>query len=152
MNLNIFKYPKEILDKDDDDGCIVENVELLEKSVIGRRIVSGERKQVPMRRSYAYRGSDETEEAFVITLDNGDQVQLFNTQDCCAYTALEGFLLHPESVNHVILGVGTTDQYTTWHIYADFGDVMALDVGWSCGNPFYYGYGFEINVVSTSFT
>lgn len=27
------------------------------------------------------------------------------------------------------------------------GDVMELEVGWSCGNPFYYGYGFSINVV-----
>ena len=49
-------------------------------------------------------------------------------------------------MDHVILGVGTTDGYTTWHIYADFGDVMRLKVGWSCGNPFYYGYGFTIRV------
>jgi hypothetical protein len=49
-------------------------------------------------------------------------------------------------VEHAILGVGTTEGYTKWHIYADFGDVMQLDVGWSCGNPFYYGYGFDIAV------
>jgi hypothetical protein len=23
---------------------------------------------------------------------------------------------------------------------------MGLKVGWSCGNPFYYGYGFDIAV------
>lgn len=36
--------------------------------------------------------------------------------------------------------------FTKWHIYADMGDVMELDVEWSCGNPFYYGYGFDIVV------
>jgi hypothetical protein len=49
-------------------------------------------------------------------------------------------------VDHIILGVGTTDGYTTWHVYADAGDVLELAVGWSCGNPFYYGYGFTITV------
>lgn len=149
MHLNIFKYVKEILDKDEDDGQIVQNVEQLEKTVIGRRIVSAERKMVA-RRHHTWRSKEE--EAFVIALDNGDQVQLYDTDDCCAYTSLQNFLLHPQSVDHVIMGIGTTDEYTTWHIYADFGDVMALEVGWSCGNPFYYGYGFDINVVSTSFT
>jgi hypothetical protein len=67
--------------------------------------------------------------------------------DCCAYTELESFLLNPELVDHVITGVGTTDGYQTWHVYADMGDVLKLDVGWSCGNPFYYGYGFTIRVV-----
>ena len=46
----------------------------------------------------------------------------------------------------MILGVGTTDGYTTWHIFADMGDVLELTVVWSCGNPFYYGYGFTITV------
>ena len=45
------------------------------------------------------------------------------------------------------MGVGTTGEYTRWHIYADLGDVLELTVGWSCGNPFYYGYGFYIDVV-----
>lgn len=151
MHLNIFRYVKEVLDPDEDDGTIVENVEQLEKEVIGHRIVSAERKQVPDR--YEFRSArNETEEAFVITLDNGNQVQLFDTHDCCAYTTLEKFLLHPKSVDHVIMGVGTTDEYQTWHIYADFGDIMALEVDWGCGNPFFYGYGFEIKVVNTSFT
>ncbi len=66
--------------------------------------------------------------------------------DCCAYTELDSFLLNPELVDHMILGVGTTDYYTTWHIYADMGDVLKLNVKWSCGNPFYYGYGFNIQV------
>ena len=46
----------------------------------------------------------------------------------------------------MITGVGTTDGYTTWHIYADMGDVLELSVGWSCGNPFYYAFRFHITV------
>lgn len=148
MQLNVFKYIKEVLNENKDNGTIVENVETLASKVIGRRIVSAERKNV----SSDYYWGKGNNVAFVITLDNGDQVQLFDTQDCCAHTTLENFLLHPESVDHVILGVGTTDEYTVWHIYADFGDILALDVNWTCGNPFYYGYGFDIKVVSTSFT
>lgn len=88
----------------------------------------------------------------VLTLDNGRRVCLSDTNDCCAYTDLESFLLHPDKVDHVITGVGTTDGYSTWHIYADWGDILELKVGWSCGNPFYYGYGygFDITVVDDS--
>lgn len=136
-------YPVEVLGDDDDDGTIVENVEFLAKSVVGRRIVKTERRKVPR-----YDWSDTyTTEAFVITLDDGREVLLKNTDDCCAYTELSEFLLHPDKVDHVIMGVGTTDYYTRWHIYADMGDVLELTVGWSCGNPFYYGYGFDIDVV-----
>lgn len=71
---------------------------------------------------------------------------MFDDGDCCAYTNLDAFLLNPELVDHIITGVGTTDAYQTWHIYCDLGDVLKLDVGWSCGNPFYYGYGFDIKV------
>jgi hypothetical protein len=124
MKLNVFKYVKEVLDENRDNGRIVENVEKLETSVIGRRIVSAERQQIKQSGSYWRTGPT----VFVITLDNGDQVQMFDTEDCCAHTTLENFLLHPQSVDHVILGVGTTEEYTTWHIYADFGDILALEV------------------------
>ena len=124
-------YPTEVLSDDDDDGTMPENVATLAQAVVGHRIVSAEE------------GT-----ATTITLDNGRRVVLRNTNDCCAFTELEAFLLHPERVDHIILGVGTTDEYTTWHIFADFGDVMELKVGWSCGNPFYYGYGFDIEVVT----
>lgn len=133
-------YPTEVLGEDDDDGTMPDNVAELEAAIVGRRIVSVEKESVPDR----WYG---TAEATVITLDNGKRVSLADTGDCCAYTALESFLLHPEQVDHIITGVGTTDEYTTWHIYADFGDVMELKVGWSCGNPFYYGYGFDIQVI-----
>ena len=121
------RYPEEIVH--DDDGTMPDNVEELRRAVVGHRIVD------------VYQGSD-----FVITLDNGTRVRLRGGADCCAYTELENFLLHADRIDHVITGVGTTDEYQTWHVYADYGDVLELQVGWSSGNPFYYGYGFEIEV------
>jgi hypothetical protein len=132
-------FPTEELDPDYDNGTMPRNVEQLEDAVIGRRIVSAARETV----STFWGG---TESATVITLDDGTRVIMRDTSDCCAYTELKSFLLNPESVRHAILGVGTTDGYRTWHIFADFGDVMELHVGWSAGNPFYYGYGFDITV------
>jgi len=126
-------YFEEILDSNGDDGTMPDNVDTLRDAVIGHRIVS------------AHQNRDGS--AFIITLDNGTSVQLHDVEDCCAYTELRDFLLHPELVDHVITGVGTTGGYTTWHIYADMGDVLQLDVGWSCGNPFFYGYGFCISIV-----
>lgn len=120
-----------------------DNVDFLRQSVIGHRIVSAERGTVPVER-YGY---DTTLFGLVLTLDNGRRVCLSDTSDCCAYTDLKSFLLHPDKVDHVITGVGTTGGYETWHIYADLGDVLELNVGWSCGNPFYYAYGFDIAVV-----
>lgn len=132
------RYPTEVLGDEDDDGTMPENVDTLREAVIGRRIVSAETRKVE--------GRWNTEQALVLTLDNAREVQLINTDDCCAFTDLEEFWQDPSLVNHVITGVGTTDEYATWHIYADMGDVMRLKVGWSCGNPFYYGYGFDIRV------
>ena len=119
-------YPVEVLDSEEDDGTMPANVAELESHVVGHKIVSAE--------------------GNVITLDNGKKVTLIPGGDCCAFTELEGFLLHPEMVDHVITGVGTTEGYSRWHIYADMGDVLELSVGWSAGNPFYYGYGFYIDV------
>jgi hypothetical protein len=137
------RYPTEALDPDEDDGTMPENVAALTDAVVGRRIVSAERETIQRETGY---GRTYTETPFVITLDDGRRVIMRDTDDCCASTELEQFLLNPEAVDHMILGVGTTGGYTTWHIYADFGDVMQLKVGWSCGNPFYYGYGFDIQV------
>lgn len=137
------RYPIEALDADEDDGTMPANVAALSEAVIGHRIVSAGKEQVLLNADRPHWG---TEEALVLTLDNGRRVSLANTDECCAYTELQEFLLHPEAIDHMILGVGTTDGYETWHIYADFGDVMQLKVGWSCGNPFYYGYGFSIRV------
>ena len=147
------RYPIETLSEDgywDDDnrlyvspdnGTMPENVDTLRSAVVGHRIVSAERTSVPTRWGSSIRAG------FALTLDNGKRVTLADTDDCCAYTTLEDFFLDPSSVDHVIMGVGTTDRYQTWHIYADYGDILRLQVGWSCGNPFYYGYGFDINVI-----
>jgi hypothetical protein len=133
-------YPTESLGPDDDDGTMPENVAEVAGAVVGHRIVSVE-KGVKVKRRY-YGETYGT----AITLDNGKRVILADTDDCCAYTSLDAFLLHPERVDHIITGVGTTDGYTKWHIFADMGDVLELSVGWSSGNPFYYAYGFEITV------
>lgn len=129
-------------ENEEDDGTIVENVELLAEAVVGHRIVKAEKGQVLVNE-----WGNRMTSGFVITLDNGTQVTLADSDDCCAYTDLEDFLLNPESVDHVIMGVATEDGYTIWNIYADYGDILKLQVGWSCGNPFYYGYGFHIAVV-----
>lgn len=135
-------YPPEVFDDDEtDDGTMPANVAELAEAVVGRRIVSVE-KDVSLPDQPRYGRQTGT----VITLDNGRRVELVDTDDCCAFTELETFLLHPERVEHAILGVGTTDGFTRWHIYADAGDVLELQVGWSAGNPFYYGYGFDITV------
>ncbi len=127
-------YEPEILSDDIDDGAMPRNVADLAEAVVGHKIVSVE------KIAGHWSGA-------VITLDNGKQVSLTNTYDCCAYTDLDAFLLHPERIDHVITGVGTTDGFTTWHIYADMGDVLELTVNWSAGNPFYYAYGLTIKVI-----
>lgn len=137
------RYPAENLTEDDDNGTMPENVSDLAEAVVGHRIVNVHRGEVKARFYGTATGT-------LITLDTGKVVQLADTDDCCAYTALEKFLLNPERVDHVITGVGTTDGFTKWHIFADMGDVLELEVGWSCGNPFYYGYGFDITVVDAA--
>jgi hypothetical protein len=120
------KYPDESDSVSwDENGSMAGSVADLEREVVGHRIVSVEDN--------------------VITLDNGKRVRLVEQYDCCAYTELESFLLHPGRVDHIITGVGTTNGFDTWHIYADMGDVLELTVGWSAGSG-YYAYGFHIEV------
>ena len=132
-------YEPEILDEDSDDGRMPENVRELADAVVGHKIVSVEKGKVP--------GKWRDEPGTFLTLDNGKRVTLADTNDCCAGTELRAFLLYPEMVDHVITGIGTTGGFTTWHIYADMGDVLELSVDWSAGNPFYYAYGFDIGVI-----
>lgn len=117
----------------DECGGMTESLENLREAVIGRRIVS------------AYQ--EEHDPGITLVLDNGTKAELSAISDCCAYTEVEAFLLHPELVDHVITGVTTEGGYTLWHIFADMGDVLTLTIGWSEGNPCYYGYGFYIQVV-----
>lgn len=134
-------YPIEILSDDEDDGTMPANVAELERHIVGHKIVN-----VTLEKSedgYPNYGQTVT----VITLDSGKRVILAPDGDCCAYTELESFLLNVGKIDHIIMGVGTTDRYSTWHIYADFGDIMEMKVGWSAGNTGYYGYGFAISVV-----
>lgn len=134
-------YPEEIVTSDWDDGTMPDNVDTLKKAVVGHKIVS-----TGYEKTNKYSWSDYEYDVFTITLDNGKKVQLIDTDDCCAFTELRDFLLDADKVDHIITGVGTTDGYDTWHIYCDMGDILLLQVGWSCGNPFYYGYGFDIRV------
>ena len=94
------RYPTETLDPDYDNGTMPENVEQLASHVVGHRIISAEKGTVKTRW--------DTYSSFTITLDDGTQVSLADTSDCCAYTALESFLLDPTAVDHIITGVGTT--------------------------------------------
>lgn len=141
-------YPVEVLDEEEDDGTIVENVKTLEENIVGSRIVKCQQRLVTER---GYTGLYVNDlKYFVITLSNGLEVQLYNNGDCCAFTNLKEFLLNPQLVDHIITGVGTTENYTVWHIYCDWGDILRLDVDWDCGNPFYYIYGFDIIVEKKS--
>lgn len=129
----ISPYPVETLDPQswrEDDGTMPANVDKLARHVVGHRITSAE----------------EAPDGLLLTLDSGKKVRLRDTSDCCASTTLQAFLLNPDRVDHVIAGVGTTGEYTLWHIFADAGDVLELVVDWTCGNPFYYFYGFDIEV------
>lgn len=124
------------------DDTMSDSRDTLKDAVVGHKIVKVEK--VANSDPYYY-GGDKT----IITLDNETQVELVGSGDCCAYTELDSFLLNPELVDHAILGVGTTDEYQTWHIFADMGDVLKLDVSWSEGSG-YYGYGFNIQVRPTA--
>ncbi|WPH57943.1 hypothetical protein SEA_RAYTHEFIREFLY_68 [Gordonia phage RayTheFireFly] len=146
-------YPPDHVGPDEDDGTMPDNVDDLRHAVIGRRIVSAEQTDF---RAADFVASEHTAywssfdgSGLVLTLNDGRRVALVDTSSCCAYTDLQEFFLNPDLVDHAITGVATTDGYTTWHIYADLGDIMRLKVGWSAGNPFYYGYGFDIGVSTT---
>jgi len=120
-----------------------ENVSELAGGVVGHKIVKAGWVDRDFGGKYSWYSSTQ----FEIELDNGKKVYLANTDDCCAYTELNNFLLNAELVDHVIMGVEAEDYFSRWHIYADMGDVLALDVSWSSGNTGYYGFGFHIEVV-----
>jgi hypothetical protein len=123
----------------DDDGTLAENVAALAELVVGHRIVSVKQVDFPGSKYFP----DLT--GLMITLDTGRIVELGPQSNCCAHTDLKSFLLNADKIGHVITGVSTSDEYEKWSIYADLGDVLSLEVGWSAGNGM-YGYGFEIVV------
>jgi hypothetical protein len=133
------RYPVEVLGADDDDGTMVESLKAFTEAVVGHKIVATRKGSIPG----AYWG---VESGTALLLDTGQIVWMGEQGDCCAYTDLEEIIDVLPSIEHVITGVGTSEGYTTWHIYANMGDVMQFKVGWSCGNPFYYAYGFNVRV------
>lgn len=146
--------PKKVLsDESDQDECggMQPCVEHLAEAVVGHRIVAVERGD---RRAFLpprFWPEDEPRwedlHGLILTLDNGTEVVMEETSDCCAFTELKAFLLHPDRVDHIITSVSTEDGYDKWHIVCDMGDVLELTVSWSEGNPCYYGYGFDIRVI-----
>jgi hypothetical protein len=129
---------------DEDDGTMPENVATLADAIVGHRIVKVERNVETKVKRYGYE-YDETV-ALLLTLDTGRTVSLSPGGDCCAYTTLEDLIEHLPATDHIITAVRPDDDYTTWHILADLGEVLEMQVGWSAGNPFYYSYGFGIDV------
>jgi len=134
----------------EDDGTMPDNVSDLAALVVGKRIVKAEEREWEAKAdpdSWHWRNSGE---GLVLTLDDGSAFAIENTDDCCAYTELEAFIFHPDKVDNIITSVETEEGYTKWHVLADGSDVLELTVGWSAGNPFYYGYGFDFRVVEVS--
>jgi hypothetical protein len=134
-------------DHPEDDGTMPTNVKQLAETVVGHKIVSVEKGPVTI--------PDGTEDRFyrygkgtglLLTLDDGRKVAMLDSSDCCAFTDIANYVERIAEYPHVITGVGTTDRFTKWHIYGELGDVMGIEVAWSPGNPFYYGYGFDIVV------
>jgi hypothetical protein len=138
---NKYDYPM----LDDDDGTMMQNVTDLADAIVGHRIVKVEQ-NAPVES--VFNTDYWTKKADVIfTLDNGRRVVLIAGGDCCAYTELMGIVEHLPTIDHIITAVEPDGDYNNWHIFADFGEVMELEVGWSAGNPFFYGYGFNIQVL-----
>lgn len=130
------------LDDEYDEDCETEvmsgGVEELKKNVVGHRIVSVTREEVP---DAGYGQSNRTR----FVLDDGTSVLLYDTDDCCAFTEVESFKFL-EGVDNVITSVETDTGFEKWFIYADRVPVVEMDVSWSPGNPYYYGFGFQVTV------
>jgi hypothetical protein len=133
----------------EDNGTMPKNVSDFAEQIVGHRIVEVLTKStvdgVQINGWDAprdFKGRVDT----VFVLDNGRKVGLDAGGDCCAFTGMREVIQHLPSVDHIITAVRPETDYETWHIVADFGDVMDLLVDWSPGNPFYYGYGFDIIV------
>jgi hypothetical protein len=114
------------------------SVDELQNAVIGRRIVSVQKAKYPA--TVYGRG-----EGVELTLDDGTRVLVADTDDCCAYTQVEDFKFL-EGVENAITSVNADKDFNKWFIYAGNAPVLEMDVAWSPGNPYYYGFGFEIRV------
>ena len=137
----------------EDNGTMPQSVQDFAEEIVGHRIVKVESHGTLLAKS-RWSWDDEPPEPHsadvVFTLDDGRKVGLAEGGDCCAYTNLQEIIEHLPAVDHIITAVRPDKNYETWHIVADLGDVLELKVGWSAGNPFYYGYGFDIIVEKES--
>lgn len=149
-------YPEDSVDNHpdewgrEDNGTMPDNVADLASRIVGKRIVGAEVREWKAKEdpdSWHWRNDGES---LVVTLSDGSAFAIQNTDDCCAYTELEAFIFHPDKVDNIITSVESENGYTKWHVLADGSDVLELTVGWSAGNPFYYGYGFDFRVVEVS--
>lgn len=111
------------------DDTMPENVATLAAAVVGTEI----------------RGVKIEGDKFTIFLNNGKEVRLTDVINYGNFTELCDYTLHTELDGHVITGVGTTEKFTNWHLYSDFGDVLSLDVAWEAEDSG-YEYGFDITV------
>lgn len=80
-----------------------------------------------------------------LTLDTGAAVEMIPITDCCAYGEVDAVIQRLPDLDHVITSVATDAGYESWHILADAGEVLGLDVAWSEGSG-YYAYGIEVVV------
>lgn len=135
-------YVDPAVSDDDDDGIMPQNIADFADAIVGHRIVSVLKDPPRMGGGRTWR----EEPALRLTLDNGREVDLIPTDDCCAHTDLEQVIEHLPCVDHIITAVTSSEGYESWHILADAGEVLELLVSWSAGNPFYYSYGFDIQV------
>lgn len=104
----------------------------LERAVVGHRISDVE----------LLKGRDNT---LLLTLDDGNVVEVVGLNDCCAYGDVGAYVQKLPSLDHIITAVVARDDYQEWSIVADAGDVLDLEVAWSQGNG-YYMYGLSVRV------
>lgn len=119
-----------------DNGTMPDSLEALKEAVVGHRIVRVEEPG----------GGSWSKPALRLTLDDATVVTLITREDCCAYTDITNIVSRIDEVDHIITNVTADGDFEKWHILADMESVLELDVSWSCGNPFYYAYGFEISI------
>lgn len=132
-------YLDDAEDADYEAGVMDSGRAELAAAVVGHRIVSVEDvERVASDWYYAKPG-------IKLTLDDGRAVYIADTDDCCAYTDHRD-LKFLEGVDNAVTSVTTEGNFTRWFIYA--GDVPVVEFGadWSPGNPYYYGFGFDIIV------
>lgn len=118
--------------------------------VVGHSIVSVEKKS-----------TDEWDDSYILTLDDGRKFVFKGVGECCAYGAVEKISLHGKAVSNIITNVKrvkrkTSDGYgesERWFFLADMEEtinasnkVMTVDVEADEGTG-YYTFGFEIEVV-----